>query len=413
VEVALSEALTLDLRGWYAAGRSEVDGYPAPLFLFGDTAQVSKNRQWVGYAGANLATGRLKHRFAFTHTDVRRRSFDPGASPAERSDYRGRNEWLEYQGLLDLDAVQASFGAERETQRFAKKEVFDPAGHRGEARTDSAYALLTARPMAGLDVSGGLRFDDHSGFGGHGSLSLAAAWSPNGGATTLRASHADGFKAPSLYQLASEYGNPALAPETAKGWDAGVTQRLWGGLAEVGATWFRRSTRNLIDFAYCPGNPVCADGRFGYYKNVSRAFAQGLEAVVRIAPADGVRIEASYSHVRSEDRSAGSTDFGKQLVRRPKDSLSVVADYLWASGLQTGATLRWTGARRDVDYDAWPAQDVRLGGYVLADVRAAFPVAAGIELYGRIENLFDARYETVLRYGVQGRAAYAGVRLSY
>jgi vitamin B12 transporter len=52
-----------------------------------------------------------------------------------------------------------------------------------------------------------------------------------------------------------------------------------------------------------------------------------------------------------------------------------------------------------------------LDGYVLADLRAAYPVSDRFELYGRIENLFDVRYETVLDYNTPGRAAYAGVRV--
>ena len=42
---------------------------------------------------------------------------------------------------------------------------------------------------------------------------------------------------------------------------------------------------------------------------------------------------------------------------------------------------------------------------------AAYPVSERFEIYGRIENLFDARYETVLDYNTPGRAAYAGVRV--
>jgi vitamin B12 transporter len=57
-----------------------------------------------------------------------------------------------------------------------------------------------------------------------------------------------------------------------------------------------------------------------------------------------------------------------------------------------------------------PANTNRLNGYTLVDLRAAFPVAAGLELFGRVDNLFDERYETARLFGSPGRAAYAGVR---
>lgn len=414
--VTLSDAVSLDLRGWYAEGRTEEDGFPAPFYVFADTPQYSRNRQFVGYGGINAALldGRFRNRLAFAYTDVRRRSFAPDQQPSEQRDYRGRNERIEYQGIFEIDrGWEATLGAERETQRFAKDEVYDPTGRKGSARTDSLYGLLVASPLSGLTLTGGARHDDHQNFGGHTSLSASAAWSPGNGDTTIRAAYGEGFKAPSLYQLASEYGNPALNPETATGWETGITQRLLGGRAELGVTWFRRTTRNLIDYASCPGSPVCADGRSGYYKNINRALARGVEARLMLRPIERMTVEASYSHVRSEDRSPGSADFGKQLIRRPLDSLSVLADYRWANGVQTGATLRLVGERRDIDFDMWPAQDVKLDSYVLADLRVAWPLGDAVELYGRVENLFDERYETVLRYGTPGRAAYAGVRLSY
>lgn len=413
-EIALSDAVSVDLRGWYVSGRTEEDGFPPPIFTFADNDQFTRNRQLVGYAGLNAALfdGRLHNRLAFAYTDVRRRTFDPDASPVERLSYRGRNERLEYQGILDLrSGWQLSFGAERETQRFGKTEVYDPAGHRGSAHTTSVYAQLVATPVRGLTLTGGSRYDHHSDFGGHVTFGASGAWTPDEGVTTVRASYAEGFKAPSLYQLASEYGNPGLDPETARGWDAGVTRRFLDGAIEAGITYFRRRTGNLIDFAFCPGNPVCADGRYGYYKNIARTAAHGIEASLLLRPREGLTVETNLSTMRAQDRSAGSADYGKQLVRRPRHSLSTAIDYRWPFGLETGATTRLVSARRDVDYDLWPAQDVRLASYVVVDLRVRYPLTGMLELYGRIENLFDERYETVLRYGTPGRAAFAGVRL--
>ena len=54
-----------------------------------------------------------------------------------------------------------------------------------------------------------------------------------------------------------------------------------------------------------------------------------------------------------------------------------------------------------------------MAGDALAGVRASFPVGQHVELYGRVDNLFDADYATASGYGVYGRAAYGGVRLSF
>ena len=39
------------------------------------------------------------------------------------------------------------------------------------------------------------------------------------------------------------------------------------------------------------------------------------------------------------------------------------------------------------------------------------PLGETLELYGRIENLFDARYTEVAGYGTGGRAAFVGARV--
>ena len=36
-----------------------------------------------------------------------------------------------------------------------------------------------------------------------------------------------------------------------------------------------------------------------------------------------------------------------------------------------------------------------------------------IELFGRVENIFDEEYQTVATYGTLGRSAYVGVRWAF
>ena len=59
------------------------------------------------------------------------------------------------------------------------------------------------------------------------------------------------------------------------------------------------------------------------------------------------------------------------------------------------------------------ANTTRLKSYTLVDLRASYPLRPGLELYGRIENLFDRAYETAFSYGALGRAGYAGVRATF
>jgi vitamin B12 transporter len=84
------------------------------------------------------------------------------------------------------------------------------------------------------------------------------------------------------------------------------------------------------------------------------------------------------------------------------------ADYDWSFGLSTGATIMMVGDSFDN-----AANTVRLDGYALAGVRASFALTERIEVYGRVDNLFNADYATAFNYGTYGRAAYGGVRARF
>ena len=367
---------------------------------------INDTREWIGYAGVNAALfgGRLKNRLAYAYTRVERTAVDPAAGDFVTFDSQGTNERLEYQGNLDLSRVLgAVFGAETERSRFAATSFGGPLTV-ARARVSSVYLKANVAPVSGIALTAGVRHDDHDRFGGATTFAASGSVSPNGGTTRLRASYGEGFKAPSLYQLYSDFGNTTLDAERSVSWDAGIVQQLIGGRAEVGVTWFHRDTTNQIDFRSCPApaTGVCVGRPFGTYFNIAATRAKGIETAITLRPSDRLTLTGQYSWIDARNR---ATD--RRLARRPDQSVSAVIDWRTPLGLALGTTIAHVG-----DSFEDPANAQRLEGYVLVDLRAAFPVTRNVEVYGRVENLFDERYETVRLYGTARRAAYGGVRLS-
>ncbi|CAN7205368.1 TonB-dependent receptor [Phenylobacterium sp. LjRoot225] len=421
-EIKVTDRLSLDLRTVYSRGRNEFDGFPPPNFTFSDTREYGVTEDLVGYAGANLALldGRLTNRLAVAYTHTDRQLFNPD-QPLTDVTFRatGHNRRFEYQGAFALTPTwKAVFGAEseRSTMRSASPSDFDPnpASIRRSADIDGIYAQLRGDLAPGLMVSGGVRHDRHDDFGGHTVGQASAAWRINDGKTILRASWGQAFKAPSLYQLGSEYGNPSLAPESSHSWDAGVEQRLFDSRVVLSAAYFDRRTKNQIDFFSCPfvsADPRCVGAgglpRFGYYVNTARTKAHGVELSAQAAVTEALTLSANYTWTDARNQTPGA-NFGKHLQRRPPREADAEATYRWPTKLSTTVAIHYAGDRYD---DV--ANLNRLKGYVLWDLRASYPITERLEVYARVENLFDKSYETIRNYGQLGRAAYGGVRAKF
>ena len=396
LKIAFSDALSLDLRGYYINSDLDYDSFfGAPA----DSPDVAKLDQYVGYAGLNLGLfdGRFTSRAAVTWLrNDRDYYFVRGTAPDDG--YSGTNLRFEYQGVVTpVDQAKLIFGYEHERPDYDFFGFGSTDSQR--ANIDSVYALGIVQPFAGLSVTGGIRHDDHSQFGGATTLGANANYSPNDGATSFRLSYGEGFKAPSLYQLYDSFsGNSALRPERSKSYDFGVDQSLAEGRALISLTAFLRNTTNQINY----------DNATFTYGNIDRTRAKGVEATLALRPVDAVNVTASYSYIDARDRSGRPAFEGNRLPRRAEHAVSLSADYDWSFGLSTGATLTMVGDSFD---DA--ANAVRLDGYALAGIRASLPIGRNFEVYGRVDNLFDADYATASGYGVYGRAAYGGVRARF
>jgi len=421
--VRIIEGVSLDLRAVYSDGEVGIDGFPAPLYAFADTKETSRTKELVTYTGLNFALldGRLRNRAAYAYTNTERRLQDPAQAVTPITfDARGQNKRYEYQGVLDIrQGWTATFGAEHEDSEFrsASPSSFDPNPTPAAASVgiDGFYAQVQAEVIDGLTLTGGVRRDEHDTFGGKTLGQAALAWSLNDGGTVLRASFGQGFKAPSLYQLYSEYGNTALQPEEADGWDAGVEQHLFDGAVVLSATYFSRETTNQIDYVSCAGTatpttqPLCfVNGarRFGYYENTALTQADGVELAAGLT-LGALDLQANYTLTETENRTPGA-NFGRELARRPREAANLVATYVWPFSLSTSVAVQYSGGSFDNASNA-----TRLEDYTLVDLRASYPINDTLEVYGRVENVGDETYATTSNYGVAGRGVFFGVRARF
>lgn len=378
----------------YAEGDVEIDGFPPPSFALADTFETQHTRQYSGALGLTYYGEDLTLRASYGLSDTERENRDPATGPVFASDghtdsFTLRGEWRAIGGLV------LAFGGEH--QRSSYQTSFD---NRESAAVTGGY-LQAGWVLGGLAAHLGARLDDHERFGSEASLGGDISYQLGEG-WRVRASAGEGFTAPTLFQLFSDFGNPGLEPERSTSYDLGIEHGGRGERRHLALTAFRRDSAQLIGFASCFGNPspLCATRPFGYYANTGRARAQGLEIEAGARVTERFHVAGHYSLIDSEDRESG-----RELPRRPRHAATFYADYESGHGLSLGADLRLVSESYD---DA--ANRVRLGGYELLDLRAAFEIADGLELFGRVENVFDADYQTAAGYASPGRGVFVGVR---
>ncbi|WP_144095573.1 TonB-dependent receptor plug domain-containing protein [Croceicoccus sediminis] len=385
----LTDILSIVANGRYADSRLEQDGYPAPTYAFADTADLQDTSEWSGRIGAEYRGDRLSLRAGYALSDTERTYTGQSYGDFPYAT-KGRTERAEVFGQYALAGpVRLDFGADREWSEF------EDSGTTRDASINSGHAMLGIYlPFA--SVSAGARYDDHSTFGDEWTFGANAAVSIAAD-LRVRASYGEGFKVPSLYQLYSFYGDTGLNPETSKGYDIGLEKGYRDGPFFAGVSLFRRDSRNLIDFDLVS---------YSYY-NIGKARSEGVEIELGARPSDNLRAGLVYTYVESTDRTPGGVYEGNDLNRRPRHAMTASLDWTAPfAGIALGTDIRMVGDSFD-DRGEW----TRLDGYQTVDLRGSVPLGT-VELFGRVENLFDAGYETVAGYGTAGRSAYVGARLS-
>ena len=396
LKVNISDSFTLDFRSYY--NRAKVE-YDSEFGIGANGLPVSRNRQFVGYVGAqfDMLDGRFHNRIAYTRTDLRRIGTDPIVFSFNNFNVRGAIDRVEYHTAFDLtDALTLVAGVEYE-RTFASTSFEGAAPDVARNDVVSGFGQIIVRPVNGLTLTAGVRHDAYSDYGGQTTLGGNLAFTPNEGRTMFRATYAEGFRAPTLTEGQPPYGNPQLRPETARNFDLGVEQQFLEGKAQLFATYFNRRSNNLIAFS-----PVSFQS-----ENIDKVTAKGLEIGLDLNPSSQLDIRASYTLVDAINRTAGDT-FGNRQALRPQNSFSLTADWQTAFGLSLGSSLVVIGDSFD---DA--ANNVRLNGYALAGLRASMPLNAALEVFARVENMLDAQYTVVSGYNSFGRHATIGVRAKF
>ena len=370
----------------WSDAESEYDSYSGSAqgnVADGDEVTNSKTLSGNITLKAPLFDGLLDNLVQIGYSDIERENRSNGV----QSYYtEGDRALFRYQGTLNInEANKLAFGAERE----------ETSANSDETSVDSLFALYEFKPVDDLTLTGGLRMDDHETFGSETTGRVAAAWTATD-QLVVRASWAQGFKAPSIFQstyICSFCGltepNRNLKPETSEAYDIGVEWHSADQRLMLGATLFDQEIENLIDFSFTAG-----------YDNIAFVESQGVELVGAYTFTSWLNVSANYTYIDAEDGD------GNELARLPETSANVTVSFDPEGPFSGAVLVRYNGEEANTngtDLDSWTRLDLT-GSYDLNDK---------VELYGRIENVFDEDYQQILGYGTPGTSGSLGLRLRF
>ncbi len=358
----------------------------------------------------NVQYNEMKRRFLNDSTDV------PSYLIFEKNQYFSKTKFAELYASLRLGAgftllagVDTRWGSMHSLSY--SKSYFAPDYYTftssfpdTSVSQSSVYASLQySSPNNRLNVELGGRLNHHSRYGANETYTFNPSYKLT---DRLRVfgSVASGFKAPTLYQLYSPYGNTNLQPETSVNYEAGLQWQE--KIANARVVYFYRHISSGLDFDNI---------QYIYFNNVKQ-LVRGVETELSLQPAKGLHISANYTLIAAGETTQERTAFAKDttyhyLLRRPKHSINATVSYRFGPQFLVSVSEKTVSSR----YDAagYGVPDVKLGSYSLLSAYAEWKMNGHIKWFADAQNMFNQKFYDVYGFSSIPFLLTAGATISW
>jgi vitamin B12 transporter len=391
---------------------SEYDPTPAPAFVPVEGDREFDTRQRFARVHATFAaTPSMNQTLTVGYLDTDNENLAEGTrtnrSDARRLRIAFQNDWNF--GWTGGDA-RITFALERQTEDFTFRAPASPWGDPNQDQSISANSLVLEYDVAigddlGLTLSG--RADRNSAFddvlAGRASMRYQR---PDWGSRVF-VSIGTGVNNPTFterfgFTPDTFLGNPALKPERSLSMQLVLEQQVTAWLLADAAIFRDRLIDEIDGFAF-----DAERGGFTAVNRDGRSRRQGIELGGRLHATDSLSIRVGYGYL---DATEPGSDGQLRELRRPRHTGRLAADVrAFSDRLRLQLGTAYVGRSFDHDFGTFPARRVVLGSYWLAHTAARYHVTDTWSVFGRLENAFDANYQTVFGYHTPGRTAHIGV----
>jgi outer membrane receptor for ferrienterochelin and colicins len=282
------------------------------------------------------------------------------------------------------------------------------AGSTTTGTTRTSWALFAENELKlldGLALTGGIRMDNDEQYGVHWTPRVYAVWNINP-ALTLKGGYSQGFRAPSLRQTISDwgqtsrggtiYGNPDLEAETSRTIEAALLfsrGRFNASLTAYDTRFNDKITRVtcIVAGAWCVNEPLSTIGRPPTtYVNVDKAKVRGIELAVDFPLTNTLRLNATGTLTDSEQLSG--TAAGAALNDTPKQQASASLNWKPDDRLSAFARAVYRG-KEAVTEAQISGTNIFAASYTVVDIGASYKITPAFTVHGGVQNLLDKRLD--------------------
>jgi vitamin B12 transporter len=378
-----------------------------------DYTITSKNS--VAGIGADYSAGKTKLHFNYNYSQTQRiylddSAFVGGFSKYSRGEYNGKAHFAElYTNTAVSKKVDLLAGVDYRIQQtdqdYLSISSFGPyataLGDSAKVNQLGAYASVVVKDIDGFNMEAGLRYNNFNKYGDAVTFSFNPSYVIKN-MVKIFGNISSGFKAPSLYQVYSEYRNPStvLKPEKSIHYEAGVQYNK--GNTNLRAVYFIRNLTDAIAFYTSPSF-------VSYYINADKQKDKGfeLEATFKL---DKVTITANYTNVDGfiETKNGSKDTSFFNLYRRPAQTINLNAGFNVCKNWSMNIGVQTVSKRFEAVYAAAP---VEMPAYYIWNIYSSYKVSKNIALFADFKNITNEKYFEVRGYNSRRFNFMAGVSI--
>jgi vitamin B12 transporter len=391
LKYVISDALSIKAFAQSSAYKNSIDAG-----IFSDEKDFTVNNiNTIAGTGFNFKKSIVTLVGNYQYSDIKRNFYNdsidkPGFSKFVTDDYFGKNQFAELYASVNLGGgfsllQGADFRFNNMNSKYFSLSSFGPftsiTKDSVQSQT-SAYASLfykTKNNKFAAEIGG--RLNVHSRYGFNNTYTINPSYQFNKNFRAF-ASLSTGYKAPSLYQLYSSYGNLNLKAEESKNYEIGLQHNSKYGVSRI--VYFDRVINNGIDF-----NNIS----FSYF-NVIKQKVSGIELETSVKPTNNLTIALNFTGLKMEEKSQSRQTFRdttySELLRRPKNSLNTSITYQINKQLNVSLNGKMVGARNDVG--GYKKQDIKLDSYFLLGANAQFIFNHKLKAFADAQNIGNVKF---------------------